>query len=96
MNPGTPVQMVYPVLHMVKFVLVMSVNPGFGGQTFLPESLDKISELSQKIKDENLDVLIEVDGGINDETLPLAKKSRADVFVVGSYILRIRKGLHPL
>jgi len=85
-NPGTPVQAIYPVLHMVTYVLIMSVNPGFGGQKFIPEVLDKIALLSEKIKREKRDVLIEVDGGINAETLPLAAKAGAEVFVVGSYI----------
>lgn len=93
LNPGTPIQSIFPVLHMVKFVLVMSVNPGFGGQSFLPETLDKISALSEKIKAENLDVMIEVDGGINAEILPLAEKAGADIFVVGSYIFNNPQGI---
>ena len=93
LNPGTPVQTIYPVLHMVSYVLIMSVNPGFGGQSFLPESLDKISELSAKIRAEKRDVLIEVDGGINAETLPLAAKAGAEVFVVGSYIFTNPQGI---
>ncbi|MDK2982457.1 MAG: ribulose-phosphate 3-epimerase [Chloroflexota bacterium] len=93
LNPGTPLQAIYPVLHMVSYVLVMSVNPGFGGQSFLPEVLDKISELSAKIKAEKRDVLIEVDGGINAETLPLAAKAGTDVFVVGSYIFKNPQGI---
>ncbi len=93
LNPGTPVQAIYPLLHMVKYVLIMSVNPGFGGQKFLPEALDKISELSAKIKSEKLDIMIEVDGGINAETLPLAAKAGADIFVVGSYIFNNPQGI---
>ena len=92
-NPGTPVQAIHPVIHMVKYVLIMSVNPGFGGQAFLPESLDKISELSHKIKAEKRDIMIEVDGGITAETLPLAYKAGANVFVVGSYIFTNSQGI---
>ncbi len=94
LNPGTPIQSIIPVLHMVKFVLIMTVNPGFGGQSFLPETVDKISELSALIKEKKLDVLIEVDGGINAETLPLAQKAGADIFVVGSYIFNNPQGIN--
>lgn len=93
LNPGTPVQAVYPLLHMVSFVLVMSVNPGFGGQSFIPESLSKITELARKIKEEKLDVMIEVDGGINAETFQMAKSAGVDVFVVGSYIFNNPHGI---
>jgi ribulose-phosphate 3-epimerase len=92
-NPGTPVQSIYPVLHMVKYVLIMSVNPGFGGQKFIPEVLTKIEMLSEKIRAEKKDILIEVDGGINAETLPLAAKAGAEVFVVGSYIFTNPQGI---
>lgn len=92
-NPGTPIQSIYPVLHMVKFVLIMTVNPGFGGQSFIDSTLDKISELSRKIENEKLDVMIEVDGGINAETLPIAKKAGANIFVVGSYIFTNPAGI---
>jgi len=93
MNPGTPVQAVFPLLHMVKFVLVMSVNPGFGGQTFIPETLGRITELSKIIKKDKLDVMIEVDGGINSDTLPAARKAGASIFVVGSYIFNHPDGI---
>ena len=92
-NPGTPVESIYPVLHMVSYVLFMSVNPGFGGQEFIQEVVHKISALSEKIKTENLDILIEVDGGINAETLPIARQAGADVFVVGSYIFKNPAGI---
>ncbi len=92
-NPGTPVQSIYPVLNMVRYVLIMTVNPGFGGQTFIHETLAKIAELSEKIKKDNLDVLIEVDGGVNQEILPLVRKAGAQVFVVGSYIFNNPLGI---
>ena len=78
---------------MVTYVLIMSVNPGFGGQKFIPEVLDKITMLSEKIKSEKKDILIEVDGGINADTLPLAAKAGAEVFVVGSYIFTNPQGI---
>jgi len=93
LNPGTPLQAIYPVLHMVSFVLIMSVNPGFGGQSFIPETLDRIAELSKKIDEEKLDVMIEVDGGINAETLRSARNAGANIFVVGSHIFNNPAGI---
>jgi ribulose-phosphate 3-epimerase len=92
-NPGTPVESIYPVLHMVQYVLFMSVNPGFGGQEFIPEVTSKVKVLSEKIKNENLDILIEIDGGITDVTLPVAKDAGVNVFVVGSYIFKNPAGI---
>ncbi len=85
-NPGTPVEQIKPVLHMVKQVLVMTVNPGFGGQKFLPETVSKISQLNQIKKQQNLDFDIEIDGGVNDKTVVEAYKAGATVAVAGSYI----------
>ena len=67
-------------------VLVMSVEPGFGGQAFMPESLAKLEKLRAKIDELGLDIELEVDGGINKETAPLAVKAGATVLVAGSYI----------
>lgn len=92
-NPGTPIESIFPVLHMVQYVLLMTVNPGFGGQEFLQEVVKKISILSNKIKTEKLDIKIEVDGGINAETLPVAHQAGAEIFVVGSYIFKNPKGI---
>ena len=85
-NPGTPVSFIEPVLSSVDMVLVMTVNPGFGGQAFIPETLKKIEELNQYRQDHNLEFLIQVDGGINDETIQLCHKAVTDVFVAGSNI----------
>lgn len=86
LNPHTPIESIIHVLPMCDIVLVMSVNPGFGGQSFIDFSLDKIKQL-RKIKEEkNLSYLIEVDGGINDKTGKLCKDSGADILVSGSYI----------
>ena len=85
-NPGTPVSFIEPVLSSVDMVLVMTVNPGFGGQAFIPETLKKIEELNQYRQDHNLEFLIQVDGGINDETIQLCHKAGTDVFVAGSNI----------
>ena len=85
-NPGTPVEMIKPVLHMVDQVLVMTVNPGFGGQKFLPETVDKIAELNQLKKDHGYDFYIEIDGGVNDQTVVDCYKAGATVAVAGSYV----------
>ncbi|CAK1229045.1 ribulose-phosphate 3-epimerase [Fructobacillus tropaeoli] len=85
-NPGTPVSAIIPVLGMVDQVLVMTVNPGFGGQAFLPEMVEKIKELSTYKQDNGLDYDIEVDGGINDKTIALTAAAGANVFVAGSYV----------
>ncbi|AQW22017.1 ribulose-phosphate 3-epimerase [Lentilactobacillus curieae] len=85
-NPGTPVSAIEPVLHMVKQVLVMTVNPGFGGQKFLPETVDKIAELDAIKKAKGYDFDIEIDGGVNNETVVEAAKAGATVAVAGSYV----------
>ena len=85
-NPGTPVLAIEPVLDMVDQVLIMTVNPGFGGQKFLPSTLEKIAQL-RAVRDElGYDFDIQVDGGINDETVVAAYEAGANVFVAGSYV----------
>ncbi len=87
-NPGTPVEAIKHVLHLVDQVLVMTVNPGFGGQAFLPETMDKVRELVVLREVNQLDFDIEVDGGIDDETIRVAKEAGANVFVAGSYVFK--------
>ena len=87
-NPGTPVEAVNNVLNLVDQVLVMTVNPGFGGQAFLPETMDKVRELVVLREVNQLDFDIEVDGGIDDETIGIAKEAGANVFVAGSYVFK--------
>lgn len=87
-NPGTPVEVVKNVLNLVDQVLVMTVNPGFGGQAFLPETMDKVRELVVLREVNQLDFDIEVDGGIDDETIGIAKEAGANVFVAGSYVFK--------
>ena len=86
LNPGTPMSFVGPVLPIVDMVLVMTVNPGFGGQVFITEMLSKIEELATYRDENKLDFLIQVDGGINEETIKLCHQAGADVFVAGSNI----------
>ncbi|MBE9387706.1 ribulose-phosphate 3-epimerase [Vagococcus salmoninarum] len=85
-NPGTPVATLKDVLSMVDLVLVMTVNPGFGGQAFIPEMTEKIAELAALRKKHNYSYEIEVDGGIDAESAKLCAQAGADVFVAGSYV----------
>lgn len=85
-NPGTPVEAIEPVIDEIDFVLVMSVNPGFGGQKFIPYSLEKIKQLDAWRQEKGLNYEIEVDGGVNDLTGKQCKEAGADVLVAGSYI----------
>ncbi len=85
-NPGTPIAMIEPVLAMVDLVLIMTVNPGFGGQAFLPECLDKVSELAVLREKYDYHYEIEVDGGVDDKTAVACVNAGADVLVAGSYV----------
>jgi ribulose-phosphate 3-epimerase len=85
-NPGTPVSILEPVLHMVDLILVMTVNPGFGAQRFLPETLTKIKSLVRSRAANSFDFLIETDGGVNSETAKELVLSGCDVLVAGSAI----------
>ncbi len=87
-NPSTPVSFLEEILPFLDFVLVMSVNPGFGGQKFIPESLKKIEKLKRMKKAVNRELLIEVDGGIKVENVDSVLKAGADVIVAGSAIFR--------
>jgi len=88
LNPGTPVVAVKEVLPYCDLVLIMSVNPGFGGQAFIPESIGKIAELRQMIDESGLSVDIEVDGGINPETAKRCIDAGATVLVAGSAVFK--------
>ena len=85
-KPCTPAESVFPLLPLCDMVLVMSVEPGFGGQKFMPSALDKLSALREECKRQGLDILLEVDGGINQDTAPLAVAAGANVLVAGNYI----------
>lgn len=87
-NPGTPVEALFPVLELVDQVLIMTVNPGFGGQAFIPETLTKIERLVAEREARGLTFDIEVDGGIDDVTIAQAKAAGANVFVAGSYLFK--------
>lgn len=85
-KPDTPVSALAPYLNKLDLILVMSVEPGFGGQKFNPIAIEKIEELAQLKKDKNLKYIIEVDGGINNETIAAVKEAGVDMVVAGSYI----------
>jgi ribulose-phosphate 3-epimerase len=86
LNPGTPVEMVDPVFDLLDLVLIMTVNPGFGGQAFLSSQLPKIRAVRERIEKSGRDVMLEVDGGINSETSKEAIAAGADVLVAGTAV----------
>ena len=92
-NPGTPVETIYELLYMVDYVLMLTVNPGFGGQEFIPQVLPKIRKLAEKIENESLNIDIQVDGGIAQKTLPLTREAGANICVVGTGIFRHPQGI---
>tara|TARA_Y100000590_G_scaffold46999_1_gene49791 strand:- start:7339 stop:7998 length:660 start_codon:yes stop_codon:yes gene_type:complete len=92
LNPETPVEKVMSVLKLIDLVLVMSVNPGFGGQKFMNETLAKVKILRKEIDKEKLKTLIEIDGGINFENAKLAKNAGVDILVSGTTIFKENGG----
>jgi len=90
LNPATPVESLRWIIEYVDLILVMSVNPGFGGQAFIPNSLDKIKALREMIAEKGLKTLIEIDGGVSDQTIAAIAAAGADVFVAGSAIFSSR------
>jgi len=87
-NPATPLGLVEPILEHVDMVLLMTVNPGFGGQKFIPSVVPKIRELRRWIDERSLNVLIQVDGGVCAETVDLLVDAGVDVFVAGSAVFQ--------
>jgi len=92
LNPETSVNKVLPVLNLIDLVLVMSVNPGFGGQKFIKETLDKVKILRKEIDSKKLNTEIEIDGGINFENSKMAKKAGVDILVSGTTIFKENGG----
>ena len=86
LNPATSVVTIEDVIDDVDMILLMSVNPGFGGQKFIPRTLDKLRKLREMITLTSNKPLIEIDGGVNATTAPLLAEARADVLVAGSYV----------
>jgi len=92
LNPETPVEKVLPVLDIIDLVLVMSVNPGFGGQKFMKETLDKVKILRKEIDTKKLKTLIEIDGGINFQNAKMAKDAGVDILVSGTTVFKENGG----
>ena len=88
LNPATPAAAAIEVIDDVDLILVMSVNPGFGGQSFIPSQLRKIEELRRAITQSGRDIMLEVDGGVNAETAPSVINAGADVLVAGSAVFK--------
>ena len=86
LNPKTPISALMDVINDIDLILIMSVNPGFAGQSFMNEVLPKVTELRKMINDKKLKIDIEIDGGINFETAPLAVKAGANILVSGTTI----------
>ena len=86
LNPHTPISVLEEVIQDIDLVLIMSVNPGFGGQKFIHSSIEKVKKIAHLIEEKKTNTLIEVDGGINQENGMDLKKAGADVLVAGSYI----------
>ena len=93
LNPGTAVGAIEPVLGMADLVLVMSVNPGFGGQKFIPESLARIKEIRQKLDTLGPSAWLEVDGGVSVETIGQLKEAGATAFVAGTSVFKHTQGI---
>lgn len=85
-NPDTEVKVLKPFLKDVDYVLIMSVYPGFGGQSFIPHSVDKVKELKALRKEEGADFLIEIDGGINLDNVAMLREAGVDIFVAGNTV----------
>jgi ribulose-phosphate 3-epimerase len=93
LNPGTAVAAIEPVLPLADLVLVMSVNPGFGGQNFIPESLGRLMEIRQKLDAMGSSAWLEVDGGVSEETIAQLKEAGATAFVAGTSIFKHPAGI---
>ena len=92
LNPETSVEKILPVLELIDLALIMSVNPGFGGQKFIEKVLEKVKILRKEIDSKKLKTVIEIDGGINFETAKLAKKAGVDILVSGTTIFKENGG----
>ena len=92
LNPETSVDQVLPILNLIDLVLIMSVNPGFGGQKFIKETLKKVEILRKEIDNKKFKTLIEIDGGINFDNAKIAKKAGVDILVSGTTIFKENGG----
>lgn len=90
-SPNTPVEHLFPLLEHIDMALIMTVEPGFGGQSLIPSTIDKVATLRKYVRERGIDVDIEVDGGINEENAPLVVSAGANVIVAGSAIFKSKK-----
>jgi len=88
-KPKTPVRALIPYLNEVDLILIMTVEPGFGGQSFMPDMMDKVKELIRLRKENQLNFLIEVDGGVNNQTIGMCRDAGVDIVVAGSYLFNL-------
>ena len=93
LNPSTPACVLSEILGNLDLVLVMTVNPGFGGQEFIPETLPKIRQIRSQIRERGLECELEVDGGIDTRTAPLVVEAGADVLVSGTSVFSVQDGV---
>ena len=93
LNPRTDIDQLMPAIHLLDLILIMSVNPGFGGQKFMPEVLNKVKVLRKKIDEEKLPIEIEIDGGIDFETAKLAVDAGVDILVSGTTLFNNKENL---
>ncbi len=96
LNPDVSLDKVLPVIKTIDLVLIMSVYPGFAGQKFIPDVLEKVKILREEINKENLNVEVEIDGGINIDTAKLAKEAGANVLVAGTAVYSENKVLENI
>ena len=96
LNPHTPVELLKDIVEMVDLVLIMSVNPGFGGQKFIYQTIPKIKRLRQMIIESNAHALVQVDGGVGLQNIASIFDAGADVFVVGSAIINAKDPLDTI
>lgn len=93
LNPSTPACLLSEVAESLQLILVMTVNPGFGGQEFIPETLRKIRQVREMVRERQIDCEVEVDGGINLETAPQVVKAGANVLVAGTAVFDCKQGI---
>ena len=94
LNPATPLSSIEEVIPYVDLIVIMSVNPGFGGQAFIPKSLEKISRLRKMLDDKNLATELEVDGGITIDNAPSIVKAGASVLAIGNSVFKAKEGIN--
>ena len=95
-SPGTPVEVLFPLINHIDMALIMTVEPGFGGQALMPDCLDKVRSLRKYCAERGIDLDIEVDGGINEKNVALCTSAGANVIVAGSAIFKAKKPRHVI